>query len=453
MQRLVSKLIDIFGKRIRRVREAHTPAGTVCYYPPFPCRDALTNHYYRACWYLPRVNGLCDRVLMFQTFEDGPGEPGPTPSHMAPPPSRPSHILIQPGWRANLRALLRSRLILIWKATPWSRCIAAARVLGFSVVNVDTDDPLGFEHHNYCFVLWRDLLPQADKSRILADNRRRFGEIAARIAEKGYRKACVLGTGPSLNEALDLDFEGTLTIICNSIVKDSRLLQHTRPCFLVAADVVSHFGVSLYAQQFRSDLLAVLGEQDVVFVTVASVGYLFLCHYPNTADRVISIEHAGDAPNYNLLEDFRAPMMDSVLNILMLPLAATFCKEIHILGCDGKATDSGNEDFWPHAAASQYHHLVDTGHRCHPTFDVQRRMRTYQCYERSVRQTILLGEREHEITYRCLAPSNVQTLNDRHISANEEHARRLRPKPSGDTQDPPTSDISKPPKGDVTPGR
>ena len=59
--------------------------------------------------------------------------------------------------------------------------------------------------------------------------------------------------------------------------------------------------------------------------------------------------------------------------------------------------------------------LVDSGHRYHPTFDINRQMSTYAGYNHSIDRTILTGEREHGIVYRCLSPSSIPVLQEHYL--------------------------------------
>ena len=411
------RLADAVAVWIRTWREKWSIEGTVCYFPSFSSTADLTNHYHRAAWYAPRVEGQCERVFMFQTYTTGHVTPGERPPHMCDPTLNTSHIRIQAGRLANVRTLLRSKVILVWRGGWWTWILLVADRCGFAVANVDTSDARAVEYGAYCSLIWKQLLPGREKHAILQENQRRFKEVADRIAQRDVRRAYVFGTGPSLEDANNWSFSDGLTIVCNSIVQNDRLLGHIDPDFIAAADVVSHFGVSTYADQFRADLVRVLQERDAMFITTATFGYLFVVHHPEVADRVILVNQTCDGPNYNLLENFCAAKLDSIMNILMLPIAATFCKEIYLLGCDGKSTKRNNEDFWAHAKGAQYDDLVDSGHRCHPTFDIHRQKDMYSRYNQSIERTILTGEREHQIRYRSLRPSNIPVLTHRQVGA------------------------------------
>jgi len=344
------------------LRERHQHAsrpGSVCYFPPFRDHQELTSHYHRARWYLPEVDGTCQQVTLPTAAAL---QPGPPPAEFCSDAGTGEHIDVAAMRIAGaLRAAWRSRLVLVWKKSAVARLLLGLRRFGFPVVDVQTDDPEAVEYGAYCSLLWKHLTPGKQRFALRQENQRRFAEIAERLRRTEYDRACVFGTGPTLEQARELDFSGCLTIACNSIVQNPELLEHLDPRFIAAGDVVSHFGVSAYAGQFRADLACTLQRRDCWFVATDSFGYLLTLNHPEIAERTILVPQTCDGPNYDLVADFAAPKLDSVLNILMLPLAATFCDAIYLLGCDGKIPKRDNEDFWAHARGAQYHDLVDTG--------------------------------------------------------------------------------------------
>jgi glycosyltransferase involved in cell wall biosynthesis len=400
---------------IRRRRQAETGPPTVCYWPPFETQEELTGHYYRARWYLPRVEGKCERVRMFQSFGGADAGPGPRPECMGEFATDASHIAIEPGGRGRWREALLARVLVVWKGYRSAPVVRIARALGIPAVNVATEDMESKEYGEYCGLIWRHLLSPEERALTIQEHRRRFERLADRLRGQGFRRSCVFGTGPSLERAETFDFSDSLNVVCNSIVQSERLLDRIGPRFICAGDAISHFGVSAYAERFRADLIRALGERDLIYFGTATFGYLLLLNHPELREKVILIEQSLEAPNYDLTEEFAAPMLDSTLNIHMLPLAATFADQIWLLGCDGKSALRSNEDFWAHAAGAQYHDLVRTGHLCHPTFDKHRQVSTYERYLRSTEETIEGGERRHGKVYRSLLPSNVPALASRSI--------------------------------------
>ena len=422
--RVRNYLLRKAGNVVRRLHRFRAKSHRVTYYPAFENVSDLSNHYYRACWYLPFVENFCEEVLFYQscgtTLESHP-------AFMAASPSSTEHIQFRRGRWRNALKLLRSDLVVLWKKDTGSKTLTfLARFCGIKIINVATDDLGSKEFGAYCSLIWNYLMTERDRDVVVAANKQRFEEIAKRVQSEGFERSCVFGTGPSLAEAETLDLGHSLNIVCNSLVQNEGLLDALAPRFICAGDVVSHLGVSAYAQRFRDDLIRALEQRDMTFVTTASFGMLFLFHYPALEGKVVLLPQTCSGPNFDLLANFGSPRLDSTMNIHMLPLAATFTKTILMLGCDGKAASDENEDFWPHAKTAQYHDLVDSGHQCHPTFDVHRQLSTYDRYLSSVELTVSEGERDHGIRYLTLAPSNVPALRTREITAEDYVAMSIR---------------------------
>lgn len=412
VKKSIKKVLSYFSVKVCKQRDKKIK-NIITYYPRFNYRDELSSHYHRASWYLPRLPGVLENVYLFQKIGENT-KPGERPSFMCSPKQDTSHILVKRGIFHFARALLHSRLILVWRDNNpilWK----FLKFFGVRAINVDTNDLSALEYGKYCGIFWHQLLNPKEKNRILSENYQRFYPIAYHIIGKKYSRSCVFGTGPSLEKAYDFDFTGTLTIVCNSIVQNKKLLDHIKPAFICAGDVISHLGVSLYAEKFREDLITVLkaGNSDHYFVTSAAFGYLFTLNHPEMKDKTILIDQTVPGPNYDLLHGFGLPLLASTLNIHMLPLASSFTNEIFLLGCDGKGAQKDDEDFWAHAKKAQYYELVNSGHLCHPTFDVHRQQKTYEEYIKSLETYIMLGENNHGKTYWTLQPSNVPVLKSR----------------------------------------
>jgi hypothetical protein len=279
--------------------------------------------------------------------------------------------------------------------------------LGKRVIQVDPHYPPCKEYYGY-LVLLTAAQPARERERRRAKARARFREIAQELGH--YSRAYVFGTGPSVQLAHDYDLSDGVRIVCNSIVRDQRLLEHIRPHFIVAVDTVSHYGVSKYAAAFREDLVTALGKTEAWFVLPEQFEALWRSHYPEMRSRALGIPIGPQAVRLSLLEDFRGTATESVLTIFMLPLATTFAKKVFFFGCDGRRPQVDQEDFWAHSPAVQYHHLVESGHQCHPTFAYNREQKqTYGLYNQYLEMAITAGE-EHGIDYVCLAPSGTPAL-------------------------------------------
>lgn len=410
---------ELFRVALRPLRVFRPRSRRVCYYPAFDSEYDLTNHYYRACWYLPFRQGHCHEVLLPHRLGKN-AEPGSCPPAMAESPDfPPDHVRIKYGRISLIRGLLTSEVLVFWRnrPSPFVRRIGEL-AFGIRFAYVATEDITATEYGIYAGLMWRQLTSPMERRTVLEENEARFKTLADSLHARNYAAACVFGTGPSLQLAHQFDFTDTLCIVCNSIVQNDELLDHLSPKFISAGDVVSHFGVSRYAAQFRDDLIRVLRTRDLYFFTTATFGYLFLQHYPDLRERTFLVDQKSPGPIFDLVQSYVAPQLDSTLNIHMLPLAATFAKIIFLLGCDGKAPIGDNEDFWAHAPRAQYHGLVQTGLECHPTFDVRRQISTYDRYLRSVEQTIIQGEAAH-IVYRSLANSYVPAIGTRTVTLDD----------------------------------
>ena len=405
-------ILIYFAKKLRS--KFSDNSGQISYFPKFPDQEALNNHYYRAAWYFPYKKNLLERVFLY-VFSGV--ELGKCPEHMSCSNQKTQHIKIETGRLSYLIRLLTSDVVLLWDSDCHSWWLKILKLCGITIINVDTDDTNSKEYGVYPGIIWRNLLTAKERKKIIDDSYHKFCDVAVKIKLSGKRKAAVFGTAPSLENAVNYNFDNCLGIICNSTVQNKALLEHIKPTFVTAGDAVSHFGVSTYADVFRKDLCKAIKEHDLYYFGTVTFGYFLTIHYPELADNFIFIEQKTDGPNFNLLENYSAPKLDSTMNIHMLPLAATFARDVYVLGCDGKDPDEKkNEDFWAHATSAQYHSLVDTGHKCHPTFDLHRQVSTYSGYVNSVIKTLNTGNYSFGIRYTSLYKSYVPGFKERHLT-------------------------------------
>lgn len=189
-----------------------------------------------------------------------------------------------------------------------------------------------------------------------------------RLLDRGAAKprSATIGTGPSVEEILDVDVSDTSVVVCNSIVKNERLLDHLRPLAVCFADPVFHFGPSEYAARFRDDLIRVVDKYDCFAVTHARDAQLLLQHHPDLEDRLVGLVAEAETWSIPTSKRMAVKPTDNILTLYMLPLAAALSSKILIGGCDGR--EPGEDYFWKHNSSVQYEGLMRTVFKSHPAF-------------------------------------------------------------------------------------
>jgi len=186
----------------------------------------------------------------------------------------------------------------------------------------------------------------------------------------------LFGTGPSIESYKDLKIEETDTkIICNSIIKNKEFCSKIKPQIIACADPVFHFGHSEYAKQFRTDLVSYIKKSGIKVIMPNHHAILFIAHYPELINSIIGIKLTNQW-NFNLLTKLSVKRTDNIFTLLMLPLAATFSKRIHLLGFDGKSLEINNY-FWEHHSKFQYAELLEDAKNEHPSFFADRNYLKY----------------------------------------------------------------------------
>jgi len=390
-----------------------TTARSIAYFPRFDSADELTNHYFRAAWYLTGAASTVTQVTLGVLSNDIVAQHAP--DFFCDAEASLDSLSVEPAETPFLEKVLAAQLVLVWKdisAVALERL--RALIPNAQIFTVATKALSATEYGNYCKAQW-SLLERSERERLLRDSQARFSSALTRLRAEGKVAAAVFGTGPSIEKAFDYDFSKCATIVCNTIVASSELLDHVKPAFICAGDVVSHFGVSRYAERFRADLVRVLRNTDVLFFTSAPFGYLLAAKFPDIADKIVFCEQRHNGANTDLESVWALPKLDSTLNIHMLPIASTFARTIFVLGCDGKNPDATkNEDFWAHSSRTHYHDLVDTGHKAHPTFDQRRQVSTFNRYVDSTEESLQAGESQGRV-YFALEPSFTPALKARPV--------------------------------------
>lgn len=361
----------------------------------------------RVAWYLPSeacsVSIQCSNKVIDLI---GNGESFPVPGNQEKYiESIPTRIKL----RNHKVPSIRTDYVLLW---DWENIISAYFEKG-NIVIVDPEYYSATESVNWASLQYV-LLSTKEKAAIQDTSVRKFQAV---LGEKGGAgTAYLFVTGPSLERAKEFSFEeNSVKIVCNSIVKNSELLEYIVPDIVVFADPVFHAGPSRYAAQFRQDLIRTIEKYDCKCVVPIEYYPLLIKHCPYIESNLIGM------PNYPSTEwnipdpdNYFVRRTKNILTLLMVPLATAMANTICILGADGR--EEKETYFWRHSGASQYEGLIDSAKITHPSFF---RDRDYSGYYREhcsvLDAQITYGEsRGHK--YRSLVPSYIPTLSKRYYS-------------------------------------
>jgi hypothetical protein len=303
----------------------------------------------------------------------------------------------------------------LWKVPRARELDTLSVLLGRRFAVIDPRAKGTWEYVRYAGLMY-DHLPRAEKMALRQRSKKLLLKLS--LGLRDLKRAYVFGTGPSLARATEFSYGDGVRIVCNSIVRNPELLEHIKPHFIAAADFVFHYGPSRYAAEFRRDLIAALDRTGAYFLVPEQIAPLMLEHYPQIAHRTIAIPLANRfdprnklrGVNVQLLDRFEVRSLDSVLNLLMLPVATTLANEVYVLGCDGrKPVDKA---FWSHHSASQYSDLMKTVNDSHPGFFDVDYVDYYDRYCAHVASVIAAGEALGK-SYASLVPSYVPALSKR----------------------------------------
>lgn len=263
------------------------------------------------------------------------------------------------------RALDRTDFILLWRlqedcSERWRQRLT--RVRGKQLFRVDKHR-VRLEGSFYVEAGFRN---EEDSEQLDERNRNAFAALSERLGS--FERAYVFGTGPSADLYSRLDFADGLTIVCNTIVKDRDLMDHVRPEILCFADPIFHFGCSRYAARFRDEVRIATDRHDFTICIPRKYFSLFIDLLPELESRTIGIPVRKDRSiNLDLSETFELRSVDNVLTFLLLPIASTLAREIHVIGCDGRPLEE-DQYFWNHNPKTQFGDLMDNIQSVHPGF-------------------------------------------------------------------------------------
>jgi hypothetical protein len=366
--------------------EAERAKRTVLVGPAVRTVEDLTELYYRMLWYLRPLAGVLEEaVVLHEMAGDARGSIGARPEHIDPAVE---------GWgktiggkirfvRASDREGVRAASIAadvicvhdIEGATAGVDDVATLqRRSTQQVFRVDRRRVRGEGSHWLKVSENLAATQRAEMERGHAAFRRFAEETGERVARRGRAGAhggvaYVFGTGPSLALAAAMDFSDGACIACNSMVRNRSLMEQLRPVAIAMADPIFHAGCSAYAGEFRSALVEqVRRHRCPVLVPWRDIAVYRSVMPEDVREWFIGVPSVqSKVPNLDLVSRFELASTANVLTYFLLPVAASVCRTVRVVGCDGRPKGE-NGYFWKHDPASQINEHMESIKRCHPSF-------------------------------------------------------------------------------------
>jgi hypothetical protein len=212
------------------------------------------------------------------------------------------------------------------------------------------------------------VLTSEDKKNRLMHSKSIFRKKCRELMRNKLNRSYIFGTGPSLSDAIGMNWNDGYRIVANTIVKDPILWKHISPHILVAGDAIYHFGNTLYAESFRNDLRSRFKEDpNFIFVYPYDYDVIACREFGQYIDRLVPIPLGGhNMINVNLLSNFQLPLLGNVLPLLLLPVASTLSKEVYLWGFDGR--NPKDKLFWSNSKKHSYGELMIDLQKKHPAF-------------------------------------------------------------------------------------
>jgi hypothetical protein len=230
--------------------------------------------------------------------------------------------------------------------------------------------------------------------------------------------AVIVGTGPSADMLDEAAYDADIRITCNSAVRNLDFIDAFRPTIIAFADPIHHLGPSRYAAAFRLDLLKALHRSEALAVVPPLGAELLTQHYPEIADRVLSLPMYHGHWRWPTEHDPHVRHTGNILTLYMLPLAFALADQVSIAGCDGRKPTEPL--FWRHSRTIQYDdELMETLFMAHPGW--------YRDYDYASYYAQHCGELEELVSTGEAAGKFVRSLTDSFIPAlSRRHASRGR---------------------------
>ena len=337
--------------------------NVLAFYPPVCSSGEMGDLFGRASWFFSRTRDVevCFLLegadLKLSCFE-APASQGDDLGKLRVELMFRSIFLPASQWK---EALAEAAGVLVWRQDAVNQDVE--RVLkGKRVFRVDA------EHVRMegSFYIEANLWMQPEKDELIKRSREKFNGWRSRFSR--YDKCYLLATGPSIHRFKYEDYRESLVIGCNSVFIDEEVMARTGMDILVFGDPIFHFGPSGYASDFRRRLVKAVRRYGFTIVVPFKYYPLLVDNYPELEPYTVGVPFSqAQDYNNNLLANFCLKTTANILTFLMVPVGATFCNRLHILGCDGRPMEEDSY-FWGHNKATQLNDKMGNIREVHPGF-------------------------------------------------------------------------------------
>ncbi len=223
-----------------------------------------------------------------------------------------------------------------------------------------------------------------------------FQKMEAGQEKRGVRKGNIFCSGPSIHEFIEQfekykGIDREFNIICNSMVKDKKMLDVIKPSLLAFTDLNYYFSPTAYCRQFMADVIEGWNKYHFYIAVYEYELPLFLKHYPMFKDYVFGLENNSKVPCFPSGKKLTVKRAANIMTETMLPVASELCDEIGIFGCTGR--DEGEIFYWQHNDRTQYKELMQSVFDAYPSlFRDQEYEDYYKRHCQNVKNLIEYGE-------------------------------------------------------------
>jgi hypothetical protein len=205
-----------------------------------------------------------------------------------------------------------------------------------------------------------------NKKSVVSQEHQRFLHLIKDIPESA--RSYVFGTGPSAGRYDEFDYRDAISVVCNSIIIDQKLMNTVNPKVLVFGDPIFHFGPSVYAAEFRKAAIEAVKKYNLIVVSTLKNHAILHSYFSEISDRVVCVPFQTKMEfNFDLKDLFKVKTTGNILTLLMIPVASSLAKIVNIVGCDGRDFDDNNY-FWNHNKKTQFNERMSDIQKCHPSF-------------------------------------------------------------------------------------